>query len=602
MTTICTIRTAGGDRLWGGSDTGGAVFARAVPLGTHAEVLLLVSDHRPGVAFLAAADGCTPVRVGAELRGGPVLPVRVQWNAGRTSAALLHPYTGAYVAAPPAAPGRDRGDLTAHQLERSGHERFLIGPVSGPVPDLAAMLALLDRFAAAPLTGPAILALLEQGIGPDAAAAFSAYARLLPLDQLTWLAEALLRSGPARASLAAAFPGDLWATEALPRLAWWNSARMPAARMEVPATQTDLSVAGQDGIHVSFPHLCSSLARRSVAPRKIVAVLATARNEGPYLLEWIAHYRSIGVEHFFIYSNDNTDGSEALLNALAQAGVITWISNPVPPGRVAQFQAYGHAFGVLPQILDYRWTLVVDLDELLFFDQSRFASLPDYLAWQEGRPVDAIAFNWVVFGSSGEARWRDAPMVERFGHRMPYTDHHVKVAVRSGLPMHAHPHRAVFDPRQAVVIRGAAGDVHLHTGDPSLSAQPEESTVWVNHYFFKSAEEFIWKVSRNRGDQPVRARATEMDLDLQFAEMFLQQHTSAAMLPDTRLLTNADARNYEIGKLLSLPNVFQAIQATKFIFGEQIATIREVLRADARFRVEGSIRNSLAKAACFLFN
>ena len=578
MPDAFTLRTAGGARLWVNPD--GEAFTRPIPLGTHPEVTLLV-PARPGIAVLVPSDATTPLHVGAHLRGGPVLPVRLRWAAGRTAVTLHHPYTGACLSAPAASPGDDRGTVTSHPTAPSVHDVFQVVPATPPPPALAAAAALLDRLAAVPLTGPAILALLEQGIHPGGAAMFGAYARLLTLDQLEWLSAALLRSAPACAALAAAFPGDPFATEALPRLAWWNAARMPTAGLDLPASGPDLSRAGQDGIHVSLPHVCNALARRSVAPRRTVAVVAAARNEGLYLLEWVAHYRSIGVDHIFLYSNDNADGSEALLNLLAQAGVITWIKNPVPPGRIAQFQAYGHAFGMLPHVLDYRWTLLVDLDELLYLDPARFASLPDYLAWQEAQPVDAIAFNWVVFGSGGEARWRDAPMAERFGHRMPYTDVHVKVAVRSGLPMHAYPHRAVFDPRQAVAARNASGGHYAHTGDPSIAVLPEEDAACVSHYYFKSAEEWAWKSSRNRGDQGVVPGRFPNGLNLRAAKDFLDQHGAPRLLADTRMVPGGPARAAELARLLALPGAFQAMQAIKFLYGEQMAEFRAAIQADA---------------------
>ncbi len=47
------------------------------------------------------------------------------------------------------------------------------------------------------------------------------------------------------------------------------------------------------------------------------------RNEGPYILEWLAHHRAIGVRDALIYSNDCDDGSDALLDLLAGAGMAT---------------------------------------------------------------------------------------------------------------------------------------------------------------------------------------------------------------------------------------------------------------------------------------
>ena len=46
------------------------------------------------------------------------------------------------------------------------------------------------------------------------------------------------------------------------------------------------------------------------------------RNEGVYALEWLAYHQSLGIDEFFIYSNNNDEGSDALLKRLSGAGVI----------------------------------------------------------------------------------------------------------------------------------------------------------------------------------------------------------------------------------------------------------------------------------------
>ena len=124
------------------------------------------------------------------------------------------------------------------------------------------------------------------------------------------------------------------------------------------------------------------------------------------MLEWIAHHRAIGVDTIFLYTNDNSDGSDELLEALARSGMIVWLKNDVQPGAAAQAKAYGHALSVLPDPLDYRWALIIDLDEFFVFEPTLFRSLREYIAWQETRPVDAIAFNWL--GSIPAARFTGA--------------------------------------------------------------------------------------------------------------------------------------------------------------------------------------------------
>ena len=37
------------------------------------------------------------------------------------------------------------------------------------------------------------------------------------------------------------------------------------------------------------------------------------KNEGPYILEWLAYHRIVGFEDFLIYTNDCEDGTTEIL-------------------------------------------------------------------------------------------------------------------------------------------------------------------------------------------------------------------------------------------------------------------------------------------------
>ena len=593
MASLFTVQTSSGTQLWADAGTGQVFAAPAATVGAGTAALVVIPNGTVGIAFLVAADSSTSLRIGIDLIGGHVLPLRLQRERGSDEAAFCHPFSGGYLSAGPPSSDLYSSAITIRGTERLATERFALAQVTDCPLSLAATLKQLDQWASVSLTGPAFLDRIEAGIQSTEGTVFDAYARLLPVDEVTWLASVLLQSGRAVANLAAALSGDPFAAEALPALARWMGPRTTVARLQLTTAQDDLTLTGIYGAYASFPHMCNAHARRLTSPRRTIAVLATARNEGLYLMEWIAHHRSIGVEHFFIYSNDNTDGSDRLLHMLAQAGVITWIDNRVAPGRTAQFQAYGHAFGTFPEILDYRWTLVIDLDEFLCLEPSRFASLPDYMAWQEARPVDAVAFNWVVFGSSGETAWRDAPVTARFVHRMPHIDRHVKTMVRTHQALHARPHHPVFDSRQATTTRNASGGMHLHEGDPSLSLHPEGGTAWINHYLLKSAEEYVWKASRNRGDEPLVLGAEPTGMNTMFADLFLNQHTSPTMLHDPRIQAGAAALAAETERLMALPGVAEAMEAVRSVREQQAARFRRLMQDDPVFQTPGTLQNRL---------
>ena len=58
--------------------------------------------------------------------------------------------------------------------------------------------------------------------------------------------------------------------------------------------------------------------------------ITTVKNEAAFVLEWLAHHRAVGFTDFLVFSNDCTDGTDALLDRLAELGHLTHVRNPGP--------------------------------------------------------------------------------------------------------------------------------------------------------------------------------------------------------------------------------------------------------------------------------
>jgi hypothetical protein len=72
---------------------------------------------------------------------------------------------------------------------------------------------------------------------------------------------------------------------------------------------------------------------------KITAV-TTQKNEGAFLLEWIAYHKIIGFTDIVILSNDCEDGSDEILDHLSKSGEIVHLRNDGPyDDRGIQFAA-----------------------------------------------------------------------------------------------------------------------------------------------------------------------------------------------------------------------------------------------------------------------
>lgn len=135
------------------------------------------------------------------------------------------------------------------------------------------------------------------------------------------------------------------------------------------------------------------------APSSQVALVACMRNEGIFLLEWVAYHQGLGFDAIIVVTNDCTDGSDALAEALAAAGHIIHIDQTVPAGTSPQDVGMDHAL-IWMRSHDITWALHIDSDEFVLLDDG---TIHDLLA--DLQQADVIPLPWRNFGDNGVAEW-----------------------------------------------------------------------------------------------------------------------------------------------------------------------------------------------------
>lgn len=145
-------------------------------------------------------------------------------------------------------------------------------------------------------------------------------------------------------------------------------------------------------------------------PLKFLAIL-TVRNEGAFLLEWLAHHKAVGFTDFLVFSNDCDDGTDKILNRLDKMGHITHIRNdgPYDKGGI-QFTALKQA-DKLKIVREADWILPMDVDEFVNIKVGD-GTLPALLATLPN--ATAITLTWRLFGNGDMVRFKDAPVTQTF--------------------------------------------------------------------------------------------------------------------------------------------------------------------------------------------
>ncbi|WP_084678940.1 tetratricopeptide repeat protein [Methylocystis sp. ATCC 49242] len=274
----------------------------------------------------------------------------------------------------------------------------------------------------------------------------------------------------------------------------------PLPRLQVAHEALDAIAETRGHESWSAVHWLNAFKLRQIRPSRRAAVVATMRDEGPYLLEWVAHYRVLGFDTLFIYSNDNLDGSEGLLRSLAEHGVITYIDNKMDPARPhdPQQKVYAHALHLLPELWEHEWALVIDGDEFLVpaehYGFSIGALIDDALAHFPARAPSAICFNWFLYFSGYVYAYEQRPLCRRFPHGKGRPGIKSLVRLRDIISLHRVHYPNI--PPDGFLAR--ADFTRLDWSLRQKKLDPVFTSGRLAHYWCKSFEEFA--VKKARGD------------------------------------------------------------------------------------------------------
>lgn len=288
-----------------------------------------------------------------------------------------------------------------------------------------------------------------------------------------------------------------------------------------------------------------------------IAAITCVKNEGPFLLEWIAFNRIIGVSNFLFYSNDCTDGTDLMLDRLQDHGVVTHLPNPAT-NRNYQMQALkDSAHQAIVKQADWVW--VADVDEFLniHIGDHTIPALIDAC----GNPM-AISVNFQFFANDGIEKFVDRPVISQFlrSHDpdiwCDQTAIEVKSLIRNDFPLQyygAHrPFHKEASPQQIPSWTDGSGRpvsprFRKRVNKRRIRAFPAKGArnhATLNHYALRSLDSYL--VKNDRGDVNREHRA--------FDDTYWRERNDSAWFDDS-ILRYLNPLNAEIERLKALPDI-----------------------------------------------
>ncbi|MEC7669616.1 MAG: glycosyltransferase family 2 protein, partial [Pseudomonadota bacterium] len=237
-------------------------------------------------------------------------------------------------------------------------------------------------------------------------------------------------------------------------------------------------------------------------------IVGCMKNEAPYIIEWVAYHRAMGVDNFLIYTNGCEDGTTEILDRLQEMGVLQHRLNDDWKGNSPQQDALNRSLKE-PVIMNAEWIAHIDVDEFINVRCGN-GTLQDFFE----RVPDAtnVAMTWRLFGHNGVTKLADEFVIEQFDTCAPkfcpkphtvwgYKTMYKNIGAYQKISCHR-PNKLNegFDTK-VKWVNGSGLDMTgeaINNGWRSSKKSIGYDLLQLNHYALRSAESFLVKRQRGR--------------------------------------------------------------------------------------------------------
>jgi hypothetical protein len=157
---------------------------------------------------------------------------------------------------------------------------------------------------------------------------------------------------------------------------------------------------------------------RQTSPHGSLVALSTMKDEGPTVVEWVAHHFAVGFTDLMVYTNDCSDGTDTLLRRLEAMDIGVHHRENIIPDGMKPHPSMLKAAGDEDLIINSDWLLVLDADEFLCINHAS-GTLDGMVADLNAMNAHAMVLTWRIFGSSGVRAWSRQPITDQFTRAAP---------------------------------------------------------------------------------------------------------------------------------------------------------------------------------------
>jgi hypothetical protein len=223
-----------------------------------------------------------------------------------------------------------------------------------------------------------------------------------------------------------------------------------------------------------------------------VCICTIGKNENKYIKEFIDHYKYYGIDKIMIYDNNDINGERFELE----------LNNYIKNNFVEIIDYRGKEKSQITSMKDcyknnylkYDWLLFYDIDEFIYLKEK---NIKIFLAKNKLNSCNRIYLNWVNHLDNEQIKYKNESLFKRFPkYKYFFDENHafVKTMIRGKIPnIKIYNNHVINFEEESCNAFGKKKLFNLSV----TTDNPNNNRYYIDHFYFKSTEEYINK--RNRG-------------------------------------------------------------------------------------------------------
>ncbi len=211
------------------------------------------------------------------------------------------------------------------------------------------------------------------------------------------------------------------------------------------------------------------------------SICAIAKDETLDLREWVTYHLAIGFEHIFLYDNNSKIAIRDTLSDFINSKLVTVINLDLNESQ--QLSAYYNCIKLFGDLTF--WLAFIDIDEFIvpLKDNDVKDVLDDY------KEYAGLGVHWMIFSSNSHIKRPKSPVIYSYIKAIELNKH-IKSIIQ---PKH------VISPISPHHFKYKNGYFCVNEEKfiiPNFQSYPIANKIRINHYYYKSQEDFEDKIKR----------------------------------------------------------------------------------------------------------